>query len=321
MQQIRQWEAYLRATGKSPHTIRAYGQGVENFRSFCKSLRVDPLQVDDVDAVRYLTYLQGREIIGVGRLDKPLATATIKARLAGLNSLYSRLLSRGDMQSNPFSSLVKDYRHFQGEIWLPQPSQWQQFLGEVRKEPLRNRLMVCFAYEGALRRETLVNLERRDVDFDNGNVYVRKENSKGNRGETVVRVSKDILWFLLEYLKTTMSLKWEHGLDVMPLFRSTSNRNLGDALTPSAWNKVVSRIAKQAGLPRFSTHTFRHLRLTHMAEAGVDVLHIARYAGHSSTGSTMRYIHLSGREIAQKVAVNELMKREQLELTNRALKP
>jgi integrase/recombinase XerD len=91
-----------------------------------------------------------------------------------------------------------------------------------------------------------------------------------------------------------------------------SDRNYGSGLSPWAWNKIVAALAAQADLPRFSPHTFRHLRLTHMARAGFELLEIARYAGHRQLETTMVYIHLSGRELGEKVARNMRIMDEQL---------
>jgi integrase/recombinase XerD len=68
------------------------------------------------------------------------------------------------------------------------------------------------------------------------------------------------------------------------------------------WSKVVQNIAKRAGLPRFTTHTPRHLRLTHLARARMDLHQIATYAGHKSLTTTMLYIHLSGVELTEAVS-------------------
>lgn len=57
-----------------------------------------------------------------------------------------------------------------------------------------------------------------------------------------------------------------------------------------------------AGVPRFSTHTLRHLCLTDLARAGWELHAIATFAGHRSPDTTMQYIHLSGRELAAKLA-------------------
>src|SRR5438309_461893 len=70
--------------------------------------------------------------------------------------------------------------------WVPDDLQWQRFLEIVRKEPLRTRLMTLLAYEGALRRETLVGLEVGDVDLPNRLITIRPEIVKGGKGNVVV---------------------------------------------------------------------------------------------------------------------------------------
>lgn len=86
-----------------------------------------------------------------------------------------------------------------------------------------------------------------------------------------------------------------------PLFRSASNHNYGKPLGPSTWSKTVEGLARRAGAARRSTHTFRHLRLTDLARADWTIDQIAQYAGHRDLATTMRYIHLSGRELAARL--------------------
>jgi hypothetical protein len=52
------------------------------------------------------------------------------------------------------------------------------------------------------------------------------------------------------------------------LFLSESRRNFGQLVTLWTWSKVVRRIAVDAGVPRFITHTTRHLCLTDLARMG-----------------------------------------------------
>jgi integrase len=55
-------------------------------------------------------------------------------------------------------------------------------------------------------------------------------------------------------------------------------------------------------VPEFTTHSLRHLCLTDLARANWDVHEIAAFAGHRSIQTTLLYIHLSGRELALKLA-------------------
>ena len=86
------------------------------------------------------------------------------------------------------------------------------------------------------------------------------------------------------------------------LLVSESRRNRGEPISPWTWSKVVRSLALRAGLPAFSTHTLRHLCLTDLARSGWELHQIASFAGHRSTETTLQYIHLSGRELAAKLA-------------------
>lgn len=86
-----------------------------------------------------------------------------------------------------------------------------------------------------------------------------------------------------------------------PLFLSESRRNHAEPLSLWTWSKVVRRIALAAGVPRFSTHTTRHLCLTDLTRMGWELHAIAIFAGHRSTEVTLTYIHLSGRDLAEKL--------------------
>lgn len=85
------------------------------------------------------------------------------------------------------------------------------------------------------------------------------------------------------------------------MFLSESRRNHAEPLTLWTWSKVVRRVALAADVPRFSTHTTRHLCLTDLARMGWELHAIATFAGHRSIESTLRYIHLSGRDLADQL--------------------
>ncbi len=85
------------------------------------------------------------------------------------------------------------------------------------------------------------------------------------------------------------------------LFISESRRNPGVGLTFEMWNKIVRRIAGQAGLSEFTTHTFRHLRLTDLARCKLELHEIATYAGHRNPKTTQQYIQLSGEELRERI--------------------
>ena len=60
-------------------------------------------------------------------------------------------------------------------------------------------------------------------------------------------------------------------------------------------------MALRADVPQFSTHTLRHLCLTDLARSGWELHAIATFAGHRNLSTTLQYIHLSGRDLADKL--------------------
>jgi integrase/recombinase XerD len=127
-------------------------------------------------------------------------------------------------------------------------------------------------------------------------IRIRAEHTKNGR-ERVVGYGTVTGRFLDAYLQRRRVLSTKRG----PLFLSESHRNTAGPLSLVMWSKIVERVAQRAGLPRFTTHTPRHLRLTHMARSKMELHQIATYAGHRSLETTMQYIHLSGVELTEAV--------------------
>ena len=95
------------------------------------------------------------------------------------------------------------------------------------------------------------------------------------------------------------------SLEPDALFLSESSRNRAVPITPCTWTKVVESIAEHSKLPKLTTHTLRHFRLTDLARVGLDIHEIATIAGHRVLQSAYIYIHLSARDLMQ--AVEESM--------------
>src|SRR5579872_3430722 len=69
--------------------------------------------------------------------------------------------------------------------WIPDNNQWQAFLAALRKEPLRNQVMVLLAYEGALRSHELLSLKISDIDIALQEIALRPETTRRLRGRTI----------------------------------------------------------------------------------------------------------------------------------------
>jgi integrase len=239
-----------------------------------------------------------------------LSNATLQQRLVPVRLFYDFLVEEGLRQSNPVGrgrytpGRQRGAGHGKRGLvprltklpWIPDEQAWLQILEAFRDEPARNRVMLALAYDAALRREELCSLRTDDLDPGRRMLRIRAETTK-NRLERAVPYSAATGVLLSGYLAHRASLSRARG----PLFLSESRRNFAQPLTLWTWSKVVRRVALAADAPRFSTHTTRHLCLTDLARMGWELHAIATFAGHRSTDSTLAYIHLSGRDLADKL--------------------
>jgi integrase/recombinase XerD len=169
-------------------------------------------------------------------------------------------------------------------------------LETAKDEPIRNRVMLALAYDAAPRREELCSLRTDDLDPAHRTLRVRAETTK-NRLERVVPYLASTGVLLSGYFAYRATISRARG----PLFLSESRRNYAQPLSLWTWSKVVRRIALAAGVPQFCTHTTRHLCLTDLARMVWELHATATFAGHRHTDSTLRYLHLSGRDLADKL--------------------
>jgi integrase/recombinase XerD len=308
----RRWLQFTANIGRARNTVEAYGRALEDHFGFCGSVGADPLLLRADVIAAWIGDLHerpnSRAPNGV-HLDSRvgLSNATIQQRIIAVRSFYEYLVEDGLRERNPVrkgESGRRGGRPKRGLVrpierapWIPHELAWASILDASRTEPLRNRLMVAMAYDGALRREELVQIEIDDLEPAYSLIHLRAETTKSKRARQVA-FGAATGQLLVSYLRERGRA---FGRVNGRLFLSTSRRNRGAPIGPWSWSKVIHAIAARAGLPRFSTHTLRHMRLTDLARADWTVDQIAQYAGHRDLSTTMLYIHLSGRELAAKL--------------------
>jgi len=300
--------------GLAANTIEAYGRALEDYLTFCCQQQIEVATATREHLSLYVHDLasrpnpRGANICvldsGVG-----LANATLQQRLTAIRLFYDYLMEEDIRSTNPvgrgcytpgkgFSGarekgLIPRYRKLP---WIPSEEQWQNVLKAAKQEPLRNRVMLAFAYDAALRREELCALATGDIDPAHRMIRVRAETTK-NMMERMVPYSEAPGVLYAAYLQERSMLSRNRG----PLFLSESDRNLASPITIWTWSKVVKGIAERSGVHQFTTHTPRHLCLTDLARCGWDIHEIALFAGHRNIQTTLLYIHVSGRELGVKI--------------------
>jgi len=310
------WLSMRADLGLAHRSTDAYARGLSEYLVFCAAAAADPLTVRREHVARFVRHLTERPSRHVGAdAGSPssacprLSNATVQQRLTAVRLFYDYLVEEGLRDTNPvgrgrYAPGARVGGSRRGLVprqtrlpWIPDEADWHAILDAARREPIRNRTMLALGYDAGLRREELCSLRTDDLDPGHRLLRVRAETTKSRR-ERVVPYSAVSGELLRAYLGHRAGISRARG----PLFLSESRRNHAEPLTPWTWSKVVRRIALAAGVPRFGTHTLRHLCLTDLARAGWELHAIATFAGHRNPATTLQYVHLSGRELAGKLA-------------------
>jgi len=300
----REWLKFQAARGLAANTIEAYGRDLDSYLEFLQS---QDISFESVIRPTIGAYVRNITDVAVPRVRKKgllaratLAHATLQQHLTVVRLFHDFLVEERICVRNPLRPAVAGRSFIQRQYrlpWIPNEEEWRTILEVCKQEPLRNRVMLAMSYDAALRREEFCSLETTDIDPAHRMLRIRAEKTK-NRTERIVPYSPATSELFGRYLLIRRELSRERG----PLFLSESCRNYGQPISIWTWSKAIARMAERCNLPRFTPHSLRHLCLTDLARANWDIHEIATFAGHRSVQTTALYVHLSGRDLAHKLA-------------------
>lgn len=143
----------------------------------------------------------------------------------------------------------------------------------------KHRLLISLAYGAGLRVSETVALRIRDLDFDQGMVWVRR-----GKGE------KDRVTMLPEKLKTGLKALVERREGDAYVFESAR----GGKLTTRSAQKIFENALHKTEIKKLATfHSLRHSFATHLLENGVDIRYVQELLGHQNIRTTQRYTHVT----------------------------
>ena len=144
-----------------------------------------------------------------------------------------------------------------------------------------------------LRRGELLGLKWEDIDFEHGNLRVKRQIARIN-GEVVeaplktknayrtLPLAEDTIAVLKEQKKKVGSSHW--------VFPSPT----GGPISPDSVLHMLHRVLKRAGLPMVRFHDLRHTFATLALQNGVDIKTVSGMLGHFSAGFTLdTYAHVT----------------------------
>lgn len=164
----------------------------------------------------------------------------------------------------------------------------------------RDHALLNTLYATGCRGDELCNLTVKDVkklDDDKASIYLKGKGRKNRR----IRISKTYADILINHMKRT------HVINQPKQYVFASQRN--PKMSVAALEKIVAKYAARAKEEypdlfsdiALTPHVFRHTTATHMLEAGVPIIVVSRFLGHSDIKTTQIYAKLSERDVNEKL--------------------
>jgi site-specific recombinase XerD len=244
--------------GFSKETIKTYCYNVSKFLDFIDKSRLN----------------LGKSGVRSYLLAQNLSTNSLRLQHASISFFFREILKQ------PFS--FEDVPIKKKEKTLPKLLSKGQIIGMIgATDNLKHKIIIKLLYSSGLRLTELLNLKRKDIDFEKNIIYVRLGKGKKDR---ITLISENLKLDLLKYYSNNI-FKTEYVLE---------GRN--GKCSKKSVQKVLENTGGKIGL-KVHPHMLRHSFATHLLDAGTDIRHIQKLLGHSDISTTEIYTHVSNRDI------------------------
>jgi integrase len=286
------WLDHITPT-RSPTTVRGYRFKVKRITAKLGHVQLDKLTAQHLDR----TY---REWLNEG-----LDPSTVHHLHRVLSASLRQAVKWGLISTAPSGRATPPHRRVQPKQ-IPTPAVVQDLIAcaEDRGQPVF-AAAIAVATTTGLRRGELAGLRWSDVDFDSGQLHVRRSIKNDLDGSWIAglpkthqvrRVALDAFTLaVFDQLRTRAHL-WAHDACVTVNsdgYVLTLDPSGIKPIRPDTLSQGFARICKAAGVTGVSMHTLRHFSASMLIASGRDVRTIAGRLGHSDASTTLRvYAHM-----------------------------
>ena len=245
----------------SPNTVRQYSKILGKFKTFMNKPLENAKRPEIVHYLNHLIY------------EQKLSRTTVANNLSIIKSFYAFMAQNEYVDGDPTRGISQVKADKKAPVYLTQAE--MQALIDTALDP-RDQLMVKMLYATGVRVSELVNIEKKDVDFDRNTIKVFGKGAK----ERIVLMPEALASVVEEYCKGL--------IDDGKLF----------SLTARSVERDIKALAGRAGISKKVTpHKLRHSFATHMLQNGGNVVAIQKLLGHTSLNTTQIYTHYSVDEL------------------------
>ncbi|MBN1349141.1 tyrosine recombinase XerC [candidate division KSB1 bacterium] len=276
---------YLRFLGNernySRHTITAYESDLAQFFAFLETHIESPeLRLLEKRTFRaYLAHLS----------DDGLKPKSINRKLACLRSFFKFLITIGEIDHNPLSSLfsLKMEKKLPNTLSFDSISEVLSMPDENQPMQLRDKLIIELFYGTGMRLSELANLNVSDINLYNSLLKVKGKGSK-ERLLPIGRIAGQTLQKYLQKRSELLRSPDDKHIDALLLNKDGARlSNRGIRLIVNKWLSKVAEAGKT------NPHILRHSFATHLLDEGANLMAVKELLGHSSLSTTQIYTHVT----------------------------
>lgn len=250
----------------SPSTIRTY---INEVGVFLRTIQHHPADKFSTQRIKdYLQYCAEKLKLGEN---------TLHSRMNGLKFYFEQVLKK--------EKLFWDIPRPKKGIQLPKVLSKEEMIRLLKAiENLKHKTMIMLGYACGLRVSEITGLETKDLDEDRRLLLIRKAKGKKDR---IVSLSPVMLVMLREYQSKYKPEKY--------LFEGQYK---GTAYSSRSLELIIKSAKDKAGIKKTgSMHMLRHSFATHLLEKGTDVVFIQKLLGHNNLKTTLRYLHVTNKDL------------------------
>jgi len=275
----------------SAHTLRNYESDLQQFLDYLnpaeekanRKKRAEP-KIKEIDHITI------REWLATLHSDHK-KKSSIARKLAALRTFFQFLVREGVVEANPAKLVATPRKEKKLPVHLSVEDA-VRFIETPDAETdfgKRDRAILELLYATGIRVSELVQLDLRDIDFNNKLLRVFGKRRK----ERIVPFGEPAANALREYLSVREKFLTNAPVtkrDAQPLILNYQ----GTRMTTRSVGRVVEKhITMCAGIHDISPHALRHSFATHLLDSGADLRDIQALLGHARLSTTQVYTHVS----------------------------
>ena len=252
----------------SQHTAKAYYADILAYLIW-----LGDNQCEDVSFSKVREYLHFMQIFNYKK-------TTVARKIASIRTFYKYLHRERKVESNPAESLISPKRPKSLPKFLT-TDEVEQILSNINIDTpagYRNRAILELLWASGMRVSELTGLNKRDVNFETGEVKVYGKGAKERICFLTGRAKIHLKWYL------------ESRVDDNEALFVTSKKPY-TRITKNGVEYALKELGKSSGLSvteRVFPHKFRATLATNMLNKGADIADIQRILGHQSCDTTLQ---------------------------------